>query len=238
MIRAISLHHGTSAAATLALLAALVLGCEGDPVAERPSASVRSSDAPLSVNAASTVSGAEFTQEQREAAWLALGEAPLEGGLSSLDELGERVVAGLNAGELEALEALLVTGEEYKQRLFLTLANHPSALTFGADASWDMTSRETRDDLRSSLHNLGQQKLTFVRIEPPASEERRGLTLHRRPKLFVRTATGEEVALAILGSVVEHHASGTFKLLSYRDAPWRPKAAAEMQAPRSGSLRG
>lgn len=195
-------------------------------------AEVRAQEAlPPSATAASTPAApplgapATFTAEHIAAAERALGSAPLENGLSSLEEIGERVIAGLNAGDLEALEALLVSEREYKDRLFLTLANHPSALTFGADASWDMTARETRDDLRRTLDSFAHKDLKFVGIEPPTSESKRGLTLHRRPKLIVRTPEGEEFELALLGSVVEHQATHTFKLLSYRDTPWRKRGA-------------
>lgn len=172
-----------------------------------------------------SVASATFTAEQIAAAEHSLGLAPLEGGLSSLEEIGQRVVDGLNAGDLKALEALLIGEREYKDRLFLTLANHPSALTFGADASWDMTARETRDELRRTLDRHGRKNLVFVGIEPPASESKRGLIVHRRPKLTVRTLDGETFDLAVLGSVIEHDATHTFKLLSYRDTPWRKRDA-------------
>lgn len=228
-----------SAAMGFATSSALLGACAGDPVVE-PSQSTEPTDskALVAVNAASALPPPQaFTAEQIETARQALGEAPLQGGASSLDELGQLVVAGLNSGDLEALEALVVTGPEYKERLFSTLANHPSALEFGADASWDMTSRETRDDLRSALQSLGNRNLTFVRIAPPASEERRGLTLHRRPKLVVETPEGEQLDLAVLGSVVEHQATQTFKLLSYRDTPWRSKAPSTPPAGREVAAR-
>ena len=190
----------------------------------------QNSPTPTAVRAAAPVPPSAFTPEQIEAARRTLGEAPLDGGVSSLEELGQRVVAGLNARDLEALEALLVTGSEYKERLFLALANHPSALTFGADSSWDMTSRETRDDLRRTLGQWGGRDLSFVRIEPPASQPKPGLVLHRRPALVVRTPGGDELTIAMLGSVVEHEATRTFKLLSYRDAPWHGKQATVAQA--------
>jgi hypothetical protein len=207
----------------------------GDPTDGRAPTAAATQTELDTVRTAAPVLPTSFTDEQIEAARQALGDAPLVGGVASLEELGERVVASLNARDLEALEALLVSGSEYKERLFRTLANHPSALTFGADSSWDMTSRETRDDLRRSLERWGGRDLTFVRIEPPASETRRGLTLHRRPKLVVATTEGETFDIAMLGSVVEHQRTQTFKLLSYRDAPWHGKSAAIAQAPSSRS---
>jgi hypothetical protein len=162
---------------------------------------------------------AGFTVVQVDSARRALGDGPLLGATASLDELGRRVVAGLNVSDREALESLLVTGGEYKGRLFLTLANHPSALKLGPDASWDMTSRETRDDLRHALDQYGGRDLTFVRVEPAAVDERAGLTVYRRPKIVAQTSEGEQIRLVLLGSVVEHQATGTFKPLSYRDSP-------------------
>jgi hypothetical protein len=159
-----------------------------------------------------------FTAEQNAEALAALGTAPLEGGASNLDEIGRAAVEALNASDREALEALLVSEKTFKERLFLAIANHPSALKFGANASWDMTNRETRDDLGRIVKEHGGKDWTFVGIEPQKQYERPGLRLYRRPRLVVTGKDGKEQRLVLLGTVIEHVATSTFKLMSYRDS--------------------
>lgn len=146
-----------------------------------------------------------------------LGDAPLERGAASLDALGRAVVAGLNAQDHDALLALAITEREYKRRLFNALSNSESARQMGPALLWSMQSGESRDDLRHILELHGGKNLSFVAIEPRATEARDGITLHRRPVLVVHSADERaNQRLFLLGSVVEHDATHTFKLIAYR----------------------
>lgn len=147
----------------------------------------------------------------------AVGDAPLAGGLTSLDALGQAVVAGLNSGDPRALTALALDEDEYTGRLFPALASAPTAERVGRDVLWDMHARQSRDDLQRAIALYGRGALEFVRFEPRRQVRRAGVVFHERPRVVVRDPGGGERRLQILASVVEHEASHTFKLLGYRD---------------------
>lgn len=146
-----------------------------------------------------------------------VGEEPLDGGLPGLDELGEAVVAGLNARDEAALVTLAIRADEYRGRLFPALVNHPAAEVMSRDLLWDMHARQSRDDLQRALELHGGAELRFVRLEPRGQVRRAGVLFHERPTLVVADVRGQEHRLQILASVIEHEATHTFKLLGYRD---------------------
>lgn len=146
-----------------------------------------------------------------------VGPEPLAGGLGSLDELGAAIVAGLDAGDPEALTALTISADEYTGRLFPAIANHPAAEAMGRDLLWDMHARQSRDDMLRALEHHGRKGLAFVRLEPRGETLRAGIRFHERPRLVVVDPDGREQNLQILASVAEHEATHTYKLLGYRD---------------------
>lgn len=146
-----------------------------------------------------------------------VGQEPLAGGLASLDALGAAIVAGLNAGDADALTALAVGADEYTGRLFPAIATHPAAEAMGRDLLWDMHARQSRDDMLRAIELYGRQDLRFVRLEPRGVADRAGVRFHDRPRLIVADAQGRERSLQVLASVIEHEPSHTFKLLGYRD---------------------
>ena len=146
-----------------------------------------------------------------------VGQEQLAGGLASLDALGAAIVAGLNAGDADALTALAVSADEYTGRLFPAIATHPAAEAMGRDLLWDMHARQSRDDMLRAIELYGRQDLRFVRLEPRGVATRAGVRFHDRPRLVVTDAQGRERSLQVLASVIEHEPSHTFKLLGYRD---------------------
>lgn len=150
--------------------------------------------------------------------WTAdVGKEPLGGAAESLDALGRSIVEALNTNDREALIAIAVNRQEYETRLFPALATSPNALRTGAGHSWMIMSIESNGDLTSALKDYGGRNWTFVRLEPLVVEPRPGLMLYRNPKVVVRDPQGEEHKLVMLGPVVEHRASGGFKVIAYRD---------------------
>lgn len=161
----------------------------------------------------STTCGAPHSR----AAAPSVGDEPLVGGHTSLDALGHAVVAGLNAGDLQALATLAITEGEYTGRLFPALASHPAAEAVGRDLLWDMHARQSRDDMQRALDLHGGEGLRFVRFEPRRQVRRAGVVFHERPRVVVEDTRGDQHRLQILASVIEHEATHTFKLLGYRD---------------------
>jgi len=142
--------------------------------------------------------------------------APLQGGLTSLDAVGQAVVAALNARDAAGLADLLVSEADFKGRLFASLANHPNAIKMGPDLLWDMQRRQAADELDRALAQFGGQELRYVGLEPGQVEDGPVVRFHRRLALIVDDQRGERQRLQILGSVVEHLPSGSFKLITYR----------------------
>lgn len=170
---------------------------------------------------ASTSSGvpgpATARVDAREEAHALVGPDPLVGGYESIDALGRAVVDALSTGDRVAAWAIVVDVHEWKTRLFPALVNHPSALKLGPDLAWSNMAGESEGDMKRALDRFGGKPWRYVRIDVPETKDRGELQTHLRPTLVVADEGDEEHSLPILGPIVEHRATGTFKLLSYRD---------------------
>lgn len=158
-----------------------------------------STDAPLQVGSVDVVADA----------------SPLVGGLGSLDAVGRAVVEGLNADDARGLMQLLLTEADFV-RLFDVLSNHPNARQMGPELIYAMQRRQSADELARAREQFGQRGLRLLALEPEAVEQVAGATLYRRPRLQVEDARGQRLTLELLGTVVEHTPTHTFKLLGYR----------------------
>ena len=143
-------------------------------------------------------------------------ERPLEGGLDSLDAVGRAVVEGLNAGDADVLMQLLLVEADFTGRLFDVLSNHPNARQMGPGLIYAMQRRQSEDELGRALERFGRRGLRLLAVEPGTVETAAEAALLRRPLLRVEDAHGERMALELLGTVVEHTPSRTFKILGYR----------------------
>lgn len=161
-------------------------------------------------------SGAEQPRPAADGGAVAADTRPLDGGLASLEAVGAAAVAGLNTGDAGALAGLLLSEADFTGRLFDALSNHPNARQMGPDLIFALQRRESEDELTRAIARLGGQDWRFLALEPGAVEVVADLTLHRRPLLRVEDARGERLGVELLGTVVEHRPSRTFKLLSYR----------------------
>lgn len=143
-------------------------------------------------------------------------ERALVGGLGSLDAVGRAVVEGLNKGDAQGLTQLLLAEADFTGRLFEALSNHPNARQMGPALIFTMQRAQSEDELTRAIEQFGGRGLRFVALEPGSVEVAEGATLHRRPRLQVEDARGERLSLELLGTIVEHTPSHTFKLLAYR----------------------
>lgn len=171
----------------------------------------------LAVERAGAAAAAEAAEESVSGVDGFDDDAPLRGASTSLTAIGEAVVAGLMAEDRDALAGLLVDRRDFEGRLFGALSNHPAAAQMGPALLWDMQAREGADELDRALREYGGRPLTLRSVEASAVERRQGIVIHRRPRLrVVDSSNGEVFSLQILGSVIEHVASGSFVLLTYR----------------------
>ena len=89
-----------------------------------------------------------------------VGAGPLADGRAGLDELGEAVVAGLNARDARALAGLAITRDEYTGRLFPALVNHPSLLL--ADEPTGALDTQTSNDIMNLFERLHAEGNTII----------------------------------------------------------------------------
>ncbi len=141
---------------------------------------------------------------------------PLAGGLDSLDAVGRAVVEGLNAGDARGLMQLLLSEADFSGRLFDVLSNHSNARQMGPELIYAMQWKQSEDEMTRALAAFGRRGLRLVAVEPGTIETLAGVTLYRRPRLRVEDAQGAALTLDLLGTVVEHRPSSTFKILGYR----------------------
>lgn len=146
--------------------------------------------------------------------------APVErvtGGASSLDELVERFLAALRAGDADALEALRLTRDEY---VHLVMPGHvppgqpPQALSpEAAEYFYDVMDTKSRHFRTALLTRFGGRPLELHEITfEKGVAQYAGHRSHKRTALWLREADGSLVELRT-GSVVER--DGRFKFASY-----------------------
>lgn len=181
------------------VVGALLLACSSDPKAS-PKGDDPKHEAPPS--------------EPRQG----LGDEPLHNGQPSLAALGEGIVAALQANDGRALMALAVTQTEFERRLFGALVLDAHDRRGGVGPAWKSLSSESLPDMTKALSQHGGKGYTFVSLESTKQDTRPGgLVVHDEPRLTVADASGAPLELKILGQVLEHPASGTFLVLTFRD---------------------
>jgi hypothetical protein len=148
---------------------------------------------------------------------LDLGDAPLEGASPSLEALGRAIVDALDTKDRTALLGLALSPTEYKERLFDALVQHENAYKMGPDLLWDMHAAESNGDLARALARYGGKDLVFDSIAIERVEQRKGgLVFHKRPTILAKDGDGTEYKIRIVGTIIEHPASGSFKVLGYK----------------------
>lgn len=146
-----------------------------------------------------------------------VGDEPMADAHPSLDALGQAVVDALNRRDAEALASLAITEREYVDRFFPITIHHRSGLALGADLAWAELHGESSGDMREALERFGGRQLAFVRFDVERLQRRPKATLHLRPTLVVKDASGEEQSVVLIGSILEHVPSAGFKVLAFRD---------------------
>lgn len=148
---------------------------------------------------------------------LDLGDAPLENAAPSLDALGRAIVDALDTKDRDALLGLALSPTEYKERLFAALVQHENAYKMGPELLWDMHAAESNGDLGRALSRYGGKNLAFESIAIEREEQRKGgLVFHKRPTIIAKDGDGNEIQIRIVGTIIEHPASGSFKVLGYK----------------------
>lgn len=135
-----------------------------------------------------------------------------ENSLDSPDQLGLAVVDALNKKDIEKLNEYRVQRTEYLSWLLPAFPTNG----FPPDFAWSNLNKKCNVGMRRCIDRFGGLTLSFVEIrfdKPPQTYD--GFQLLRGTVLKLKDATGQELDLKILGSVVMKE--NGYKLLSYED---------------------
>ena len=135
-----------------------------------------------------------------------------EKSLDSPDQLGLAVVDALNSKNIEKLNEYRVQRGEY---LSWILPAFPKS-GFSPDFAWANLNKKCNVGMRRWIDRFGGLNLSYVemRFDKP-TQTYNGFKLLRGTVLRLKNATGQELDLKILGSVVKKN--DRYKLLSYDD---------------------
>lgn len=135
-----------------------------------------------------------------------------ENSLDSPDQLGLAVVDALNSRNIEKLNEFRVQRGEYLSWIFPVFPK----TGLPADFAWSNLNKKCNVGMKRWIKRLGGRNLRFVemRFDKP-TQTYDGFELLRGTVLRVKNATGQELDLKILGSVVKKN--NRYKLLSYDD---------------------
>lgn len=146
-----------------------------------------------------------------------VGDEPFAEAPTSIEDLGQAIVAALNERSTDGLTKLSITEDEYKARFFPVLVHHRAALKMGAELVWAELRGESSGDVRTAVERYGGQSLSFEEVTANEVLSRPKVRIHKGIRVNVKTAEGEPLSLVMLGSIVEHVPSSTFRVLAFRD---------------------
>jgi hypothetical protein len=104
---------------------------------------------------------------------------------------------------------------EYERRLFGAVVGDPAVIRQGPERAWVQQDTQSRGGLAKALREHGGKGYVFKSLQSTDEAERRGVVVHRNPRLTVADAEGVVQELTILGMVVEHTASKTVAILTF-----------------------
>jgi len=140
----------------------------------------------------------------------------LTGGATSIDQLGRRLLAGINARDEGAIHALGVTRREFEVILWREFPESRPVTHITADDAWEMSSIQSNAGVGRTLGALGYRRLEFIRVDTGPPVPYRNFTLYRKVEIVTRDpATSQEVRVGFAPSFVERH--GRFKVLTFKD---------------------
>jgi hypothetical protein len=148
--------------------------------------------------------------------FLAAGtQAPLKNTVSSMDELGRRVLEDLYKKDFKALDALRINEQEYRAYIWpeLPISKIPQWQK-RYDYVWKEVDTKCTLGLQALIQKYGGQKFTLVSITFAGGTARyTACTVHREARITVKDSAGAVQELKLFGSVVE--CGGHFKIMSY-----------------------
>ncbi|MGK7310759.1 MAG: hypothetical protein ACN0LA_00835 [Candidatus Longimicrobiales bacterium M2_2A_002] len=130
------------------------------------------------------------------------GSSPLADARRSPEALARAAVEAVARGDVDGLDALLVTREEYETLLWPVL---PDRNQMPFEFAWSITAPRSRKARRATIAEYRGVPLELERVELGTDVERyREFTLYRRSRMWVRRPdTGAVGVLPLMDTLVE-----------------------------------
>lgn len=140
--------------------------------------------------------------------------SPLTHARRSPEALARAAIEAVQAGDEDALAALLITRSEYESLLWPVL---PDRDQMPFEFAWSFTAPRSRKARRAAIAEYEGVPLELVRVEVGKDvEQYEELALYRRSRMVVRrTDTGEEGLLPLMDTLVEM--GDGWKFMNYVD---------------------
>jgi len=194
-----SLAKGSTLSLTMIVVAALsIFGCTGKP------------DTGTLNNDTRTIEQAGLTNES-----LPMGKACLTNASRSIEELGRRVIQGLNDEDRAALAALVMTKEEYRLYIFPGLAiGKVEQWQKAYDFVWGTVYDRSNYRLTSILRKYGNRQLKYIGIRVADTEPwHLDCIIHKKALITIKDARGTEQEVEIFAGMAE--VNNQFKIISF-----------------------
>lgn len=141
-------------------------------------------------------------------------DPPLDHARPSPEALARAALDAIESRDEDALADLMITREEYEDRLWPVLPDR-SQMPF--DFAWSITAPRSRKARRAAISEYGGVPLELERVELGVDVERyASFTLYRRSRLWVRrTDTGAIGVLPLMDTLVAM--DGGWKFMNFID---------------------
>jgi len=140
---------------------------------------------------------------------------PLAGTFGSPEALGAAVVAAMRAGDIERLQAIALTEDEFRGHVWPDLPAARPERNVPFEFVWGTLHQNSEGYLRQTASGLAGRPLTALRdVRFSGGSSRYGdVIVHRDTQLVFASADGSEKIVELFGSTIEQ--DGRFKVFSY-----------------------
>lgn len=157
------------------------------------------------------------------AAWMAVGcgtgadhapPPPLHRTFSSPEALSDAMLTALAAQDADELESLALSEIEFRTAVWPDLPSSRPERGVPFDYAWGDLHQKSRNALRRLLARHGGERFQLVAVRfTGETTPYRTYRVHRETVLDLRDEEGNDLALALFGSILER--GGEFKIFSY-----------------------
>jgi hypothetical protein len=139
---------------------------------------------------------------------------PLSHTFASPWEAGQAVLDGLARRDYEALHALAVTEQEFREHVWPELPASRPERNMPFDYVWGQSAQRSRDFLRQTFARYEGQRFELLGVEfDGVTTDYPSFSVSRQAVLVVRNADGEEERLRLIGSLMRQ--GDRYKVYSY-----------------------